>query len=159
MNLGVISDTHGVLSPLVARHFQFVEMILHAGDIGSDQILDKLADMAPLLAVKGNMDYAGRAASLPATISRTLNGINFLITHNIGDMRSFHKEIEKRSKGAVPEIVIFGHTHRAVFQKLGSTTFINPGSALESRDHRRPSVMLLQIDPGRIVSHELITLW
>ena len=120
--VGVISDTHGHLPSGVAKAFKNVDLIVHAGDIGDETILAKLEKIAPVLAVRGNMDYGNWASQLPATEIIEIGHLVLAVTHIAGRLN-----VEPQKAGY--KSVISGHTHRPdVYEKKG-VTFINPGSA------------------------------
>ncbi len=120
--IGLISDTHGLLRPEVLEHFSDCDLILHAGDIGNEQIIKKLGKIAPVITVHGNMDSLHLCRVFPDERSFLINDLYFYMTHV---PTSFIPDIN----GKNPDIVIFGHTHRAEFEKSDGTTFLNPGSA------------------------------
>ena len=158
MKLGIISDTHHYLNPKVSDVFKGVELIIHAGDVGSGEIMTQLRTLAPVVAVRGNMDLDTPVRILPAVQNIDVEGLQILVVHDIGDLNSFHRRIKRGVYFPMPEIVIFGHTHRALYKRLDTILYINPGSATTSRDSRKPSVMILEIDNRKVSSHLLIEL-
>ena len=126
ITIGVISDTHGLLRPQVAQQLVACSHILHAGDIGGQEILDQLNDIAPVIAVRGNMDYDPWASSLPVIEMSEIGGAFFYMLHNLD-----YLDLDPVAAGI--QVVISGHTHRpSLFEKDG-VLFLNPGSA----GHRR----------------------
>ncbi|PVZ12493.1 MULTISPECIES: metallophosphoesterase family protein [unclassified Pseudomonas] len=122
MKIGVISDTHGLLRPEAISALQGSDWILHAGDIGSAQILEQLAAIAPVLAVKGNNDERAEwAQGLNAMIDREFNGLRLLMVHDIADA--------ERALQPDTRVVITGHSHKPVIRWQGERLYLNPGSA------------------------------
>ncbi len=157
MRIGVISDTHNYLNPAVLRHFAEVDLILHAGDINSAAILRALEAKAPVKAVRGNCDTREPVSSLPEQLRLKLENTDFLMVHDVGNINRFRERLIQ-SDFPPPGVVVYGHTHQAFYHQINGILFINPGSAANSRDHRKPSVMILEIDPSQITSHRLIEL-
>lgn len=156
--IGLISDTHNYLHPYIFQIFQDVDMILHAGDICEQEILENLRTIAPVIAVRGNMDYYGSTKVLPPLVTTKIEGLPVLITHDIGDIDKFHQKLISSSNFTPPQLILFGHTHRARYQIEDGVIYINPGSATSSRDSRKPSVMLIEIEDTEITKHDLIEL-
>jgi hypothetical protein len=119
--VGVISDTHGHLRPEVAEAFAGVDLIIHAGDIGNHEVLKALRAIAPVHAVRGNMD-GGWAHGLPATEVVEIGKVLMYVLHDV----SFLK-LDPAAADFVA--VIHGHTHRAAVEKRKGALFLNPGSA------------------------------
>jgi putative phosphoesterase len=140
MKLGIISDTHDYLDPKIARLFQGVDHILHAGDVGSAWITFQLSQIAPVTAVTGNTD---QGLSLKETEVIALGGRTFLV-HHIVDPRELSESLQNRIKRARPDVVVFGHTHKRFCQILGGILFFNPGYAGKQRFSLDRSVAILQ---------------
>ena len=120
--IGLISDTHGLLREDALAALGGSELIVHAGDVGRAEILDALRAIAPVVAVRGNVDTAEWAKALPLREVVEANGARLYILHNLNEL-----DLNPRAAGF--DIVITGHTHRpAQFEKDG-VLFINPGSA------------------------------
>jgi len=136
VRIGVISDTHGYLDARVFDAFVGTELIIHAGDIGQPKILDALATVAPVRAVRGNTDYGPWAGDLPSTAFVALNGVRLYVLHDIQQL-----DLEPQAAGI--RVVISGHTHRASLEKKNNVVFLNPGSAVEPRDSSSPTVAIL----------------
>jgi putative phosphoesterase len=120
--VGLISDTHGLLRPEAAAALKGVSQILHAGDVGKPEILDALADIAPVTAVRGNVDSGEWALKLPLRTTITIAGHALHMRHIPGD---FQLEPE----GANISAVVWGHTHEPLIETRGGLLCINPGSA------------------------------
>ncbi len=155
MKLGLISDTHNYLDPRVPKIFAGVDHILHAGDVGQPMLLVELEQIAPVIAVLGNTDEGlGLALRLTETIE--LGGKRFLLHHIVtpGAGPSF---IPGPASAAVPEVVMFGHTHKPFAQQFGRTLFFNPGYAGRQRFDLERSVALMEIGPDGI-THRFVQL-
>jgi len=122
MVLGVISDTHGLLRPEAISALQSVEQIIHAGDVGSPGILDELRRIAPVCAVRGNVDTAAWAAVLPMTDQVATPGGLVYVLHD-------RKELAWRPAPEGTRVVITGHSHQPREERTGDVLFLNPGSA------------------------------
>lgn len=151
MKIGLISDTHGQLDPRISALFAGVEHILHAGDIGSESLLDALGVIAPVTAVLGNTDNNLRDRGFRNVERCKLGGRTFLLIHTgrphglSDDMRRMIFDEDK------PDVVVFGHTHQPERIVENGVTFINPGSASRPRMHQPPTVAIVEIQAdGRI---------
>lgn len=139
MLIGLISDTHGLLRPGALRALADVEMILHAGDVGGTSILERLRQVAPTRAVYGNVDPKN---ALPSAIDVELEGLHVHVSHG-HEIGSPTPERLVERYGA--DIIIYGHTHKALMRRIGSTLVINPGAAGPRRFDLTPSVALLSL--------------
>ena len=119
--VGIISDTHGHLRPEVAEAFAGVDLIIHAGDIGNNEVLEALRAIAPVHAVRGNMD-GGWAHDLPVTEVVEVGEVLIYVLHD-----AYLLKLDPATAGFVA--VINGHTHRAAVEKRKGVLFLNPGSA------------------------------
>ena len=146
--LGVISDTHGLLRPEALEALMGVDLILHAGDVGSVEVLDGLRAVAPVHAVRGNMDGAG--LGLPLTTVVEVGGVMLYVLHDL-----YRLDLDPRAAGFVG--VVSGHTHRPSLAQRDGVLYLNPGSAGPRRSDRPPSVGLILVEGGR-VRGELIEL-
>ena len=147
MRLGIISDTHGTLPPEVFQVFEGVDHILHAGDVGSADILTELEALAPVTAVYGNTDGWGLRAKLPKVAKLRLDGFDIVVTH--GDQ--FGTPTPEALHEAFPEgeILVFGHTHQPLVETVDVVvTAMNPGSAGAPRHGLPPSVGIMELEPG-----------
>jgi putative phosphoesterase len=122
MLVGIISDTHGLLRPEAERALQGVELIVHAGDVGHQDVLAKLKRIAPVFAVRGNVDTAPWAQQLPATTVVEAHGASFYLLHNL-------RELDFRPDAAKFDFVISGHTHEPEQLLRDGVLYLNPGSA------------------------------
>lgn len=143
MKIGVISDTHGMLSPNADDALQGVEYILHAGDIGGPDILKALNKVAPTVAVRGNMDGGAWAKTLPPSDMVELGGTLFYITHDV-----YTLDIDPLSAGI--QVVVSGHTHLPEIKRHNGILFFNPGSASYGKYDQPPSVGCIELEDGII---------
>jgi hypothetical protein len=120
--IGVISDTHGLLRSEAVAALAGVDHILHAGDVGDARILDRLGAVAPLTAIRGNVDVSGRCATLPATEMVELGGHLFYLVHALEDL-----DIDPAAAGVA--VVVTGHSHRPDAHERKGVLYLNPGSA------------------------------
>ncbi|MBS2021436.1 MAG: metallophosphoesterase family protein [Deltaproteobacteria bacterium] len=128
MKIGVISDTHGKLHPGVFEAFSGVDHILHAGDIGDEDILDELKAIAPLTAVAGNIDNF-RLGPAREHARVTLGGMKFFLTHILDRPQSPRAEVAALLKKEPADVVIFGHSHLPHDERIGGVWYFNPASA------------------------------
>jgi putative phosphoesterase len=120
--IGVISDTHGLLRPEAMEALRGVEHILHAGDVGDPTILDSLRTLAPVTAIRGNIDVDGPCSELPSTEVITLHGHTFYMLHDRHAL-----DLDPAAAGFAA--VISGHSHRPLIEWRRETLYLNPGSA------------------------------
>jgi putative phosphoesterase len=148
--VGVNSDTHGLLRPEAVVALQGSEMIIHAGDVGKPEILDELAKIAPIVAIRGNVDHGIWAQGLPQTRTVEIGGVRIFVIHNIDDL-----SIDAAAAGYA--VVIAGHSHRPSAVPKNGVLFLNPGSAGPRRFNLPVSVALLRV-MGRKVEAQLVKL-
>ncbi len=151
--IGLISDTHGLLRPDIHQAFAGVELILHAGDVGGDEILDELALIAPVSAVYGNTDASDDPRLSPA-IERVIGGLRVHVSHGheLGSPTP-----EKLLAAYSADVIVYGHTHRQLITRADGRLVVNPGAAGARRFDLLPSVVRLTIDVGA-ASAELVPL-
>ena len=138
MLVGIISDTHGLLRLEAERALQGADLIIHAGDVGDSEILPKLKRIAPVFAVRGNVDTAAWARELPVTTAVEANGANFYVLHNLRDL-------DLRPDGGRFDFVISGHTHRPEQTEKNGVVYVNPGSAGPKRFNLPVSLAILNL--------------
>jgi putative phosphoesterase len=151
--IGVISDTHGLLRPDVHTALAGVELILHAGDVGGDDILMELTLIAPVKAVYGNTDAPGQPA-LSETIELSVDGVSIHVSHGheVGSPTP-----DKLLERYAADVVVYGHTHRPLVARAAGRLVLNPGAAGPRRFDIMPSVARLTIADGKAEA-ELIAL-
>jgi putative phosphoesterase len=143
LRVGVISDTHGLLRPEVRAFLVGCDYIIHGGDIGSAAILQELAALAPLIAVRGNNDREPYAAHLPETELVRVGGIFVYVIHDLSQL-----DIDARAAGV--QAVIAGHSHRPGNQVRDGILFFNPGSCGPRRFNLPICVGELNVDGNRV---------
>ncbi|MGV3741362.1 MAG: metallophosphoesterase family protein [Burkholderiaceae bacterium] len=150
LKIGIISDTHGLLRPEATAALSGVDRIIHAGDIGKPEILEQLAGIAPVMAVRGNNDMAAWAADLPHSQVLEAGGIRIFLIHDV-------KEIDIDLHAAGIHAVIAGHSHRPLIETRDGILFINPGSAGPRRFSLPISLALLEVNGGvpQVAIHRL----
>lgn len=141
MLIGIVSDTHGLLRPEVVPALVGVEHILHAGDVGRPDILSALEAVAPVSAIRGNVDTAAWAAALPETLDLTLGGRRILMLH---DRKAL--EIDPAAEGF--DLVVSGHSHVPGHETSAGVLFLNPGSAGPRRFRLPVTLALLDLAAG-----------
>jgi uncharacterized protein len=143
--IGLISDTHGLVRPRVHDVLAGVELILHAGDVGGDEILDELELIAPVLAVYGNTDAPGRSR-LTESIERTIGGVSIHVSHGheVGSPTPARLLARYAS-----QVIVYGHTHRQHVAHVDGRLVVNPGAAGAKRFNLLPSVARLTIREGQ----------
>jgi uncharacterized protein len=131
MRIGIISDTHNLLRAEVFERLRGVEHLLHAGDIGSPDILHELGAIAPVTAVWGNTDDWDIREMVPEVARVTLGGASIVVVHG----QQFGSPTPAKLAEAYPDadLVVFGHTHRPLIERVGRTLTVNPGSAGRQR--------------------------
>jgi putative phosphoesterase len=137
--IGVISDTHGLLRHEALEMLKGVEMIIHAGDVGDPEILQKLKEIAPVVAVRGNCDKGEWAYKLNKTEVVRLGETLIYVLHNVNDV-----DIDLEAAGF--NVVISGHSHKPLNIKHNNILFLNPGSAGPRRFNLPISMGILNID-------------
>lgn len=120
--VGVISDTHSLLRDEALIKLRDSDLILHAGDIGSEDIISKLSEIAPVKAVRGNVDKGDWASRYPENEEAKVEGIHFYILHRIEDL-----DLDPVAAGF--QVVISGHSHKPSISEVDGVTYLNPGSA------------------------------
>lgn len=148
--VGVISDTHGLLRDEAVEALRGADHILHAGDVGDAQILDELRRLAPVTAVRGNVDTGKWACKLPLNEVTELAGVSIYMLHNLDDL-------DLKPEAAGFGIVVYGHSHRPKMEEKKGVLYFNPGSAGPRRFKLPVSVGRLVIEDGT-VRGELIEL-
>jgi putative phosphoesterase len=141
MLIGVISDTHGLLRPEAVAALRGVEHILHAGDVGDSAIVDGLREIAPVTAIRGNVDVSGACAKLPATDVVELGGKLFYLVHSVHDL-----DINPAAAGVA--MVVSGHSHKASVQVRDRVIYFNPGSAGPRRFSLPVTVGFVTVEDG-----------
>ncbi|HEU0265684.1 MAG TPA: metallophosphoesterase family protein [Geobacterales bacterium] len=150
VTIGVISDTHGLLRPEVERIFAGCQQIIHAGDLGGKGVLERLSALAPVTAVRGNVDRDPWSASLPLTeVVRCGPHLAYLL-HDLATL-----DLDPLAAGF--RLVIHGHSHQPLVRKERGVLYLNPGSAGPIRFNLPVTVALLRLTGG-VLRPEIVTL-
>lgn len=139
MSVGVISDTHGLLRNGIIDIFKYVNLIIHAGDIGNPEILEQLNTIAPVIAVRGNMDSGTWTKHLPKEKKILVGDATLFMLHSL-----YGVDIEAIAPDA--DVVVSGHTHQPEIREKNGVLFVNPGSAGPRRYDYPVSVAILDIN-------------
>ena len=140
MKLAILSDTHGLLRPQVLEHWKNSDAILHGGDINKQSVVDELRQYAPLYVVRGNNDKEW-AEEIPHDLTVALGGVTFYMVHN-------KKELPAKLDGV--DVVVFGHSHKYVQEEKDGLLWLNPGSCGPRRFHQEITMMMAEVEEGKI---------
>jgi uncharacterized protein len=141
--VGVISDTHGQLRAEAVHALQIVELIVHAGDVGKPEVLEQLAQIAPVFAVRGNVDRSDWARELPLTRALEVGGAWLYVLHD-------QNELDINPAAAGIAAVISGHTHQPALEERQGVLYLNPGSAGPRRFRNPVSLAIMEIEAGQV---------
>ena len=141
--IGLISDTHGLLRQEALEALRASDRIVHAGDIGDPGILDALATIAPVVAVRGNNDRDAWAARLPGVARMNVAGVRLLVVHDLAQL-----DRDPGADGA--DVVVSGHSHRPAIERRDGVLYVNPGSAGPRRFRLPVAVAMLEIVGTRV---------
>ncbi len=151
MRIGLISDTHGLLRPQASQALAGCDRILHAGDIGAAAVLEALARLAPVTAVRGNNDDDAFGLSIPETVDIEIAGLRFHVLHQIAQLRL--DALNPR-----PHIVVYGHSHKPLIERRDDVLMINPGSAGPRRFKLPVTVAEILVATGNEPQARILTL-
>jgi putative phosphoesterase len=149
-HIGVISDTHGLLRPAAVEALRGCEVIIHAGDVGTPEVLEALGRIAPVVAVRGNVDTAPWASRLAATEVVEAGGRHLYVLHQLE-----HLDLDPVAAGFAA--VIYGHSHQPTAEIRGGVLYLNPGSAGPRRFNLPITLVRLRLDGG-VLEHEFVSL-
>ncbi len=161
MIIGILSDTHGYFYPALADYLAEVDLILHAGDIGDIEILERLEALAPTRAVWGNIDGRDLRSRLPQHQRFNLDGLSFWMTHIAGRPGRWQQSMGKALRQQTPDVFVCGHSHILRVErvaKLGNMLFINPGAAGRQGLHQVKTCVRLHLNDGVPTQAEVIHL-
>jgi len=148
--VGVISDTHGLMRPEALAALSGCDHILHAGDVGEDQVLDELRGVAPVTAVRGNVDTGACGLRLPESALVRFAGVTVFLIHDVLRLR-----LDPQEEGI--DVVVCGHSHAALNETIHGVLRFNPGSAGPRRFDRPVTIGRLHVH-GHRVTGEIVTL-
>ena len=150
MKIGVISDTHRLLRPEAEQQLAGVAHIIHAGDIGKLDVIERLRLIAPVTAIRGNVDTAPWAVVYPETTILTLGGRQIYVLHDL-------QELQLDPAAAGIDVVISGHSHRARIETEYGVLYLNPGSAGPRRFKLPITLAILEITESGLLTtlHDL----
>jgi uncharacterized protein len=141
--VGIISDTHGTLPKPVEDALKEVRHIVHAGDIDTPEILNRLQGIAPVTAARGNMDRSEWSRHMGTTEIVEIGGITLYVLHDLGRL-----DLDPSTAGI--KVVISGHTHRPFAKEENGVLYLNPGSCVQPRNGFKPSIAFLEISGTKI---------
>jgi putative phosphoesterase len=147
LRIGVVSDTHGLVRPELLEALAGVDHILHAGDIGGEDVLIELRALAPVTAVAGNVD-GFRCADAREQARVTLGGLRFFLTHILDRPARPRDEVVRALRDEPADVVVFGHSHLPHDEKRGDLWFFNPASAGPRRFDYPVSIGFFERDAG-----------
>jgi putative phosphoesterase len=146
--IGVISDTHGKLDERVLEHFAGVHRIIHAGDIGDEDLIWRLEDVAPVIAIRGNND--ADTMCFPNERIAVIEGRTFYVRHQFVAVEKMNAAQQRIIEERLIDAVIFGHSHQSYVGHWRGTLIFNPGSAGPKRFNLPRSIGLLELHEDRI---------
>ncbi len=154
MLIGIVSDTHiprvgDVVPAEVAERLRGADLILHAGDLVSLEVISLLEEIAPVKAVQGNMDYPEVRDRYAVKEVFTLEGLRFGLTHGSGAPIGIERRVMDLFRGSDLDVLVFGHTHKALIEERKGVLLLNPGSPTDSRFHPHRTLILLHIEGGK----------
>ncbi len=161
MILGIVSDTHGFFHPALPDALGDVDLILHAGDIGTEAVLDRLEALAPTRAVRGNIDGAALRRRAPEHQRFILHGHRFWMTHIAGRPGRWQRGVGQVLRDDPPDVFICGHSHILRIERvptLGGMLFLNPGAAGREGFHQVKTCVRLHLDAGGLRQAEVVHL-
>lgn len=150
MRVGLVSDSHGLFEPRLRELFAGCDLILHAGDAVRRSVLDELARIAPVRAVRGNNDVAPELEHLPILAALELGGVPAVLVHQIGSRGRLHPPVRRAVARHRARLLVYGHSHRPAAVVEDGLLFVNPGSAGPRRFSLPTTAGVLRVGAGRI---------
>jgi putative phosphoesterase len=148
--IGLVSDTHGLLRPEAIKALTGADLILHAGDIGTREVLERLQSLAPVVAVRGNNDRGDWAKAIPEREVTQVGSVSIYMLHDLN-------EIDVNPVAADFQVVVSGHTHQPLIERREGVLFVNPGSA-GPRRFRLPVTVARLVIEGASTRGEVVQL-
>ena len=161
MLIGVVSDTHGYFHPSLTEAFASADLIIHAGDVGPSEVLDRLEAIAPVRGVFGNVDGPPVRGRLPETDTFEAEGVQFLVTHIGGHPKRWAKGIGPLLQNEQPDVFVCGHSHILRIERVpsrGGLLYLNPGAAGRQGFHQVKTCVRLYVEHGRARQAEVVHL-
>ncbi|WP_421764836.1 metallophosphoesterase family protein [Ekhidna sp.] len=160
MKIGLLSDTHGFLDEGIFKHFEVVDEIWHAGDIGTTEVLEKLQQFKPTVAVWGNIDGGKLRQECKEGEIFEREGVRVLITHIAAKPPKYTKKVLAYVKQFKPKLLICGHSHilKVMPDKSNNLLFMNPGAAGKHGFHKVKTLLRFDLEKGEIKNLEVIEL-
>ena len=143
MEIGVIADTHSMMRPEAVEALRGCELILHAGDVGKPAVLEALQEIAPVYAIRGNVDKGDWADDLPESLDIEVGGIRIHMLHDL-------KQLDFDPAERAVRVVVSGHSHRPELREENGVLYLNPGAAGPRRFKLPIALAELHIDAGRV---------
>ncbi len=147
--IGIISDTHGLMRPEALQALAGVDHILHAGDVGAPEVLERLRELAPVTAIRGNVDRGAWAQALPETDLVEAAGRFFYLVHDLAAL-----DIDPSAAGVCA--VVSGHSHRPAVHRRRGVLYVNPGSAGPRRFNLPVTLGLIDVSGDDGLSPEIV---
>ncbi len=161
MIVGLVSDTHGFFHPELAHVLADVDLILHAGDIGSEEVLDAFEKLAPTRAVWGNIDGQAIRRRVPEHHDFTVQGVRFRMTHIAGRPGRWQQNMGNVLREDAPDVFVCGHSHMLQIERvreMGGMLFVNPGAAGRQGFHQVKTCVRLHLAGGKATQAEVVHL-
>lgn len=161
MLLGILSDTHGYFHPALPDYLSDVDLILHAGDLGTEEVLDRLEALAPTRAVWGNVDGQALRRRVPEHQQFEVEGLSFRMTHIAGRPGRWQQGMGTQLRHDTPDVFVCGHSHILRIERvsdLGGMLFLNPGAAGREGFHRVKTCVRLAVEAGVLKQAEVVHL-
>jgi len=146
--IGVISDTHGLLRPEALEALRGSDLLIHAGDVGDPKVLDELRRIAPVVAVRGNIDTGGWAMTLPEYEVVEREGVSIYVLHDVNQL-----DLDPVAAGL--QAIISGHSHKPAIRTLHGVLYLNPGSAGPRRFKLPVTVARLHLSAGKLTAEHV----
>lgn len=161
MRIGILSDTHGYFHPALPEYLGGVDLILHAGDIGTEDVLDQLEALAPTMAVWGNIDGQALRLRTEEHARFKIAGVTFWMTHIAGHPKAWQRRMDKKLALEPPDIFICGHSHILRVERvryLKNMLYVNPGAAGRQGFHQVKTCLRMRLDNGKPKDVEVVHL-
>ncbi len=161
MEIGLISDTHGYLDPVVFKAFADCDEIWHAGDFGSIEVANQLTEFKPFRGVYGNIDASEIRQAYPEDLRFEIEGVDILMTHIAGYPGRYNPRIRKMLEKDPPQVLIYGHSHILrvdTDSKNSGCKVVNPGAAGNHGDHLIRTLMKAEVEDGEFRNMRVIEL-